>query len=93
MKLSQSPEALEIKRCLREAMLGKGQFDAAEHNQQVRKLLSEEAWQQRMNQMPFERRQRAIDSVWEKVVAAKSELKALDARSCHRGLGDPDWMA
>lgn len=94
MKLSQSPEAMEIKRALREGLLRSLKpIDAAEHNRQVRKLLAEEAWQQRMNQMPFERRQRAIDSVWEKVVAAKSELKALDARSCHRGLGDPDWMA
>ena len=93
MKLSQSPEALEIKRRLREAMLGKRPFDAAEHNQQVRKLLSEEAWQQRMNQMPFERRQRAIDSVWEQAVAAKLESEALAVRSCHRCPGDPDWLA
>ena len=94
MKLSQSPEAMEIKRALREGLLRSLKpIDAAEHNRQVRKLLAEEAWQQRMNQMPYERRQRAIDSVWERAVEAKLELEVRASRSCHRYPGDPDWIA
>jgi hypothetical protein len=49
MKLSQSPEAMEIKRALREGLLrSQKPIDAAEQNRRVRKLLAEEAWQQRM---------------------------------------------
>ena len=46
MKLSQSPEAMEIKRRLREGMLGnRGKpFDAAEHNRCARQLAAQERW-------------------------------------------------
>jgi hypothetical protein len=95
MKLSQSPEAMEIKRALREGLLRSLKpVDATEHNRQARKLLAEDAWRQRQSQLPAERLQRAIDSVWEKTVAAKQEREAqAAARSFHRGPGDPDWMA
>jgi hypothetical protein len=36
------------------------------------------------------RRQQAIDSVWERTLAARAELEADAARCCHRGPGDPD---
>jgi hypothetical protein len=46
-----------------------------------------------MAQMPAERLQRVIDSVWERTVEARQELEAQAARSCHRGPSDPDWAA
>jgi hypothetical protein len=98
MKLSQSPEAMELKRRLWEGYglplprhLRRPTIDAAEHNRRARALIAQERWQQRMEQMPAERLQRAIDSVWEQTVEARRELEAEAARSCHRGLGDPDW--
>jgi hypothetical protein len=37
------------------------------------------------------RRQQILDQAWEATVAAKRELEAETARSCHRGPKDPDW--
>lgn len=94
MKLSQSPEAMAIKQRLREQVLGPERVDAAEHNRRTRQLMAEEAWQQRQKELSALRRQQAIDSVWEQVVAAKQEHEAqATARTFHRGHGDPDWVA
>jgi hypothetical protein len=100
MKLSQSPEAMEIKRALWEGMglplpphLRRPTVSAAEHNRRVRQTMADERWAQRMAQMPAERLQRAIDSVWERTVEARLELEAQAARSCHRGPFDPDGAA
>jgi len=45
----------------------------------------------RLNDQELSRRQMVIDAVWERNLAAKRELEAEAARSCHVGFGDPDW--
>jgi len=92
MKLSQSPEAMEIKRRLREGMLGKS-INAAEHNHRARQLVAQERWDEKQRELSALRLQRIIDQQWELTLDARRELKAQAARYCHRGPGDPDWAA
>ena len=48
-------------------------------------------WPKPLHDMAPERRQMIIDACWERTLAARRELEA--ARSCHRGPGNPDWVA
>jgi hypothetical protein len=92
MKLSQSPEAMEIKRRLREGMLGKS-IDAAEHNSRARQLVAQERWDEQQRELSAQRLQRIIDQQWALTVEARRELEAQATRYCHRAPGDPDWAA
>lgn len=48
---------------------------------------AQDRWEQRQRDMELMRRQAAIDSVWERTVAAREA----EAPGFHRGPGDPDW--
>ena len=92
MRLSQTPEALELKRRLREGMLGKP-LGAAEHNRRVRQQVAQERWDEQQRELPALRLQRIIDQQWERTLEARREFEAQAARSCHRSPDDPDWAA
>jgi hypothetical protein len=62
---------------------------SAEHNRRARLLVAEDRWEQRQAELTQIERQRAIDAVWERTLAARAEL-AREA-GCHRGQGDPDF--
>jgi hypothetical protein len=64
---------------------------AVEHNRRARQLLAEDRWKQRQLELPAERRQAAIDAVWEWTLEARRELEEEEAQSFHRGPGDPDY--
>jgi hypothetical protein len=44
-----------------------------------------------LNERELIRRQEVLDLTWERNLAAKRELEAETARSCHRAPNDPDW--
>jgi|RhiMetdeSRZDD1v2_1073273.scaffolds.fasta_scaffold202824_2 hypothetical protein len=44
-----------------------------------------------LSEQELHRRQALIDQAWERTLAAKRDLEAEAARSCHRGPSDPDW--
>jgi hypothetical protein len=85
MKLSQTPEAMELKRQLREAygLPPREPPKAAEPN------AAELAWEERVRAMSLERLQRVMDQGQEAYLERLRELEAL--RTCHRGPGDADW--
>jgi hypothetical protein len=97
MKLSQSPEAMEIKRRLREGMLGPARvaapLGAAEHNRRARQLVAQERWDEQQRELSAQRLQRIVDQQWTLTLDARRELEAQAARNCHRAPGDPDWAA
>jgi hypothetical protein len=63
----------------------------AEHNRRVRLAMARDRWEQQQRELPQQRRQAAIDAVWEATLEAKREQAREDQRSCHRGRGDPDF--
>jgi hypothetical protein len=87
MKLSQTPEAMELKRKLREAY-GLPPREPPkvepEHN------AAEMAWEERVRAMSLERLQRIMDQGQEAYLERLREQEAL--RTCHRGPGDADWQ-
>lgn len=62
----------------------------AEQLKAQRKAIAQERWDQRQREMADINRQRAIDFVWERTLAARAEIEADAARCCHRGQNDPD---
>jgi hypothetical protein len=94
VKLSQSPEAMELKRRLREGILGgvrKLNASATEHDHRAPALLAQEELDRRAREMTLVRMQRLMDQAQEAYLDRLREREAADARSCHRGSGDPDW--
>jgi hypothetical protein len=63
----------------------------AEQLKAQRKAIAQERWDTRQREMADINRQRAIDFVWERTLAARAEIEAGAARCCHRGPGDRDW--
>jgi hypothetical protein len=63
---------------------------AAEHNRRATQLLAEDRWKQRQRELPAERRQAAIDAVWQRTLEER-ELEQEEDTSFHRGPGDPDY--
>ena len=45
----------------------------------------------KLSEQELIRRQEVIDKAWKRTLAAKRELEAEAAESCHRGPNDPDW--
>jgi hypothetical protein len=78
MKLSQTPEAMELKRKLREA-----------YGLEPRVETSADRWAERMRAISLERLQRVMDQGQEAYLERLREQEAL--RTCHRGPGDSDW--
>jgi hypothetical protein len=100
MKLSQSPEAMEIKRRLWEGMglplplhLRRPTIDAAEHNRRRVAAAAQEELERRAREMPLVRMQQLLDQGQRAYLERLRELEAEAARSCHRGPSDPDWAA
>jgi hypothetical protein len=84
MKLSQTPEAMELKRQLREAY-GLPPREPPREEPKAAEL----AWEERVRAMSLERLQRVMDQGQEAYLARLREQEAL--RTCHRGPGDADW--
>jgi len=47
-------------------------------------------WPKRIDPIRY---QQMLDAAWERTLEARQELEAQAARCCHRGPGDPDWVA
>lgn len=61
----------------------------AEELKAQRKAIAEERWNTRQREMAEINRQRAIDAVWERTLAARAEAET--RYGFHRGPGDSDW--
>jgi hypothetical protein len=67
--------------------------DAATHNRRVRAQLAAERMAQQQRDIPAQRLQQMMDQAQEAYLDRLRERESDDARSCHRGGGDPDWRA
>jgi hypothetical protein len=47
----------------------------------------------KLSEIELSRRQAIIDRAWEQHKAKEAEEQELAKRTCHRGPGDPDWVA
>jgi hypothetical protein len=68
--------------------------DAEAHNRALRHRLQRqhEEYMRQLAQAPSAH-QRQVDQAWEDMLEHKRELEEIAGRTCHRGLGDPDYWS